>query len=88
MLGTHCIPSMAPTYNSECITICNEVVIRDTRNSTSTNLVTLPYATLVDIFKNPLAYRAPFIWNALPDKCVTLSGLNIALKAHVLNVLL
>ena len=37
-----CIRGMAPIYISDCITICNEVVIRDTRNSTSTNLVTLP----------------------------------------------
>ena len=45
-----CIRGMAPTYISDCITICNDVAIRDTRNSTSTNLVTLPYASL-DIFK-------------------------------------
>ena len=83
-----CIHGMAPTYTSDCITICNEVAVRDTRNSTSINLVTLPYATL-DIFKNSFAYKGPFIWNALPDnirKCVTLSGFKIALKAHVLNV--
>ena len=70
----------------------NEVAIRDTLNySTSTNLVTLMYATL-DMFKNSFAYSGLFIsflWNALPDnirKCVTLSGLEIAIKAHVLNV--
>ena len=56
-----CIRGMAPTYISDCITICNGVAIRDIRNSTSTNLVTLPYATL-DIFKNSFAYRGPFIW--------------------------
>ena len=55
---------MAPTYISDCITICNEIAIRDTRNSTSTNLVRLPYASL-DIFKNSFAYRGTFIWNAL-----------------------
>ena len=73
---------MAPTYISDCITICNEVAIRDTRNSTSTNLVTLPYFS-VDIFKNSFAYRGPFIWNALPNnirKCVTLFCFKIALK--------
>ena len=83
-----CIRGMAPTYISDCITICNEVAIRDPRNLTLINLVTLPYATL-DIFKNSFAYRGPFIWNALPDnirKCVTLSGFKTALKAHVLNV--
>ena len=37
-----CIRGMAPTYISDCITICNEVAVRDTRNSTSANLVTLP----------------------------------------------
>ena len=61
-----CIRGMAPTYISVCITICNEVAISDTRNSTSTTLVTIPYASL-DIFKNSFAYRlrGPFIWNAL-----------------------
>ena len=44
-----CIRVMAPTYISDCITICNEVAVRDTRNSTSANLLTLPYASL-DIF--------------------------------------
>ena len=78
---------MAPTYISDCITICKEVAIRDTRKSTSTNLVTLPYASL-DIFKNSFAYRGPFIWNALPNnirKCVTLPCFKLALKVHVLN---
>ena len=82
-----CIRGMAPTYISDCITICNEVAITDTRNSTSTNLVTLPYASL-DSFKISFAYRRPFIWNALPHnirKCVTLSCFKKALKAHVLN---
>ena len=37
-----CIRVMAPTYISDCITICNEVAVRDTRNSTSANLLTLP----------------------------------------------
>ena len=46
-----CIRGKAPTYISDCITIGNEVAIRDTINSTSTNLVTLPYAS-VDVFKN------------------------------------
>ena len=45
-----CIRGMAPTYMSDCIPICNEVAVRDTRNSTSANLVTLPYASM-DIFK-------------------------------------
>ena len=81
------IRGMAHTYISNCITIGNEVAIRDTRNSTSTNLVTLPCASL-DIFKNSFAYRGPFMCNALPNnirKCVTLSCFKIALKAHVLN---
>ena len=83
-----CIRGMAPTYISDSITICNEVAIMDTRNSTLTNLVTLPYASL-GIFKNSFAHRGPFIWNALPHnirKCVTLSCFKIALKDHVLNV--
>ena len=41
-----CIRGMAPTYISDCNTICNEVAVRDTRNSTSANLVTLPYARI------------------------------------------
>ena len=70
------------------ITICNEVAVRDTRNSTSANLLTLPYASL-DIFKNSLAYRGQFIWNDLPHdirKCATLSCFKTALKAYILNV--
>ena len=42
-------------------------------------------------FKNSFAYRGPFIWNELPDnirKCVTLFGFKIALKAHVLNLMI
>ena len=83
-----CIHGMAPTYISDCITICNEVAVRDTRYSTSANLLTLPYASL-DIFKNSFAYRGPFIWNDLPHdirKCATLSCFKTALKAHILNV--
>ena len=83
-----CIRGMAPTYISDCITICNEVAVRDTRTSTSANLLTLPYASL-DIFKNSFAYRGPFIWNDLPHdirKCATLSCFKTALKAHILNV--
>ena len=37
-----CIRGMAPIYISDCITIGNEVAVRDARNSTSTNLATLP----------------------------------------------
>ena len=51
------IRGMAPTYISDCITICNEVAVRDTRNSTSANLLSLPYASL-DILKNSFAYEA------------------------------
>ena len=83
-----CIRGMASTYISLCVAICNEVAIRDTRNATSTNLVTLPYASL-DIFKNSFAYRGPFTWNALHHNirnCVALSCFKIALKDNVLNV--
>ena len=41
-----CIRGMAPTCIYDCIIICNEVAVRDTRNSTSAILVTLPYASL------------------------------------------
>ena len=77
-----------PIYISDRITICNEVAVRDTRNSTSANLLTLPYASL-DILKNSFAYRGPFIWNALSHdirKCATLSCFKTALEAHILNV--
>ena len=82
------ICGMAPTYISDCFTICNEVAIRDTRNATSTNLVTLPYAILC-ISRNSFAYRGSFIWIVLPDnirKYGTLSGFKRAIKVHVLNV--
>ena len=79
-----CIRGMAPTYISDCITICNEVAIRDTTNSTSTNIVMLPYYQSGYFQKNSFAYRSPFTWNALPSnitKCVTLSCFKIARKA-------
>ena len=36
-------PFCVADYLPDCITICNEVAVRDTRNSTSANLLTLPY---------------------------------------------
>ena len=85
-----CIRGMAPTYISDCITICNEVAVRDSRNSTSANLLTLPYGSL-DILKNSFAYRGPFIWNALPHdirKCATLSCFKTARKAHYIKCMI
>ena len=82
-----CIRGMASTYNSDCITICKEVTIRDTINSTSTNLVTLPYASL-DILNNSLAYiHMECTTEQYSRMCPSLLFLlsPIALKAQVLN---
>ena len=46
-----CIHGMSPFYLSDCITMCNEVVVIHTRASTSNNILMAPYAPL-DIFKN------------------------------------
>ena len=60
-----CIHGMAPTYISDCITICNEVAVRDTRNSTSANLLTLPYASLnilrIHLHTEGHLYGMPFL---------------------------
>ena len=59
-----CIRGMAPTYISDCITICNEVAVRDTRNSTSANLLTLPYASLdlrIHLRAEAHLYGMPFL---------------------------
>ena len=64
---------MAPLYLSDCITMNDEVVIRDTRASTSTNILMTPHAPLET-------------WNALPEsirKCATLNSFKKALRAHV-----
>ena len=80
-----CLHGMAPPYLCDCITMNDEVVIRDTRASTSTNILMTPHAPL-DIFKNSLSYRGPLTWNALPEsirKCATLNSFKKALRAHV-----
>ena len=72
-----CIHGMAPLYLSDCITMNDEVVIRDTRASTSTNILMTPHAPL-EIFKNSFSHRGPLTWNALPEsirKCATLKGM-------------
>ena len=80
-----CLHGMAPLYLSDCITMNDEVVIRDTRASTSTNILMTPHAPL-EIFKNSFSYRGPLTWNALPEsirKCATLNSFKKALRAHV-----
>ena len=69
-----CIHGMSPSYLSDCITMYNEIAVRDTRASTSSNLVIVPHATLA-LFENYFAFRGPAIWNALPEhirKCSNL----------------
>ena len=41
-----CIHGMSPSYLSDCITMYNEIAVRDTRASTSSNLVTVPHAPI------------------------------------------
>ena len=52
-----CIHEMSPSYLSDCITIYNEIAVRDTRASTFSNLVTVSHAPLA-LFENSFAYRA------------------------------
>ena len=61
-----CIHGMSPSYLSDSITMYNEIAVRDTTASTSSNLVIVPHAPLA-LFENSFAYRGPVIWNALPD---------------------
>ena len=51
-----CIHGMSPSYLSDCITMYNEIAVRDTRASTSANLVSVPHAPLT-LFENYFAYR-------------------------------
>ena len=44
----------------------NEISLRDTRASTSSNLVIVPHAHLA-LFENSFAYRGIAIGNALPE---------------------
>ena len=82
-----CIHGMSPLYLSDCITMYNEIAVRDTRASTSSNLVTVPHAPLA-LFENYFAYRGPVIWNALPEhvrKCDSQYTFKKALRAHVMT---
>ena len=82
-----CIHGMSPSYLSDCITMYNEIAIRDTRASTSSNLVTVPHAPLA-LFENSFAYRGPVIWNALPEHVRHYKNLHTfkkALRAHVMT---
>ena len=42
-----CIHGMSPSYLSDCITMYNEIAVRDTRASTSSNLVIVPRRLLL-----------------------------------------
>ena len=82
-----CIHGMSPSYLSDCITMYNEIAAKDTRASTSSNLVSVPHAPLA-LFENSFAYRGPVIWNALPEhvrKYNTLHTFKKALRAHVMT---
>ena len=59
-----CIHGMSPSYLSDCITMYIEISVRDTRASTSSNLVIVPHVPLV-LFENSFAYRGTAMWNAL-----------------------
>ena len=78
---------MPPSYLSDCITMCTEISVRDTRASTSSNLVIVLHAPLA-LFENTFAYRGPVILNALPEhirKCNNLHTFKKALRAHVMT---
>ncbi len=81
------IHGMSPSYLSDCITMHTEIAVRDTRASTSSNLVTVPHAPLA-LFENSFAYRGPVIWNALPEhvrKSNNLHTFKKALRARVMT---
>ena len=82
-----CIHGMSPSYLSDCITMYNEIAVRDTRAYTSSNLVSVPHAPLA-LFVNYFAYRGPVIWNALPEHVRQYNNLHTfkkALRAHVMT---
>ena len=81
-----CIHGMSPSYLSDCITMYNEIAVRDTRASTSSNLATVPHAPLA-LFENSFAYRGPVIWNALPEHVRTCNNLYTFKKALRANVM-
>ena len=82
-----CIHGMSPSYLSDCITMYNEIAVRDTRASTSSYLVSVPHAPLA-LFENSFAYTGPVIWNALPEhvrKYTNLHTFKKDLRAHVMS---
>ena len=85
--GIDIVKNLSPSYLSDCVNMSNEKAVRDTRASTSSNLVTVPHAPLA-LFENYFAYRGPVIWNALPEhvrKCNSLYTFKKALRAHVMT---
>ena len=73
-----CLHGMAPLYLPNCITMNDEVVIRDTRASTSTNILMTPIA--------PLEICKALSRGTLPEsirKCATLNSFKKALRPHV-----
>ena len=81
------IHGMSPSYISDCITMYNEIAVRDTRASTSSNLVTVLHAPLA-VFENYFALRGPVIWNALPEharNCNSIYTFKKSLRAHVMT---
>ena len=82
-----CIHGRSPSYLSDCITMYNEIAVRDTRASTSSNLVIVSQAHLA-LFQNSFAYRGIVIWNALPEHVRKYNNLHTfkkALRAHVMT---
>ena len=78
-----CIHGMSPSYLSDCMTMYDEIAVRDTRESTSSNLVTVPHALLA-LFGNYFAYRGPAILPEHIRKCNNLHTFKKALRAHVM----
>ena len=79
-----CIRGISPSYLSDCITMYNAIAVRDTRATTSSNLVIVPLAPLA-LFENSFAYRGPAIGNALPEhirKCNNLHAFKKAMRAQ------
>ena len=71
-----CIHVMSPSYLSDCITMYNEIAVRDTRAPTSSNLVTVPHA--------PLALFETCSLSAMPFSLSVMSLSNLCLGASLL----
>ena len=77
---------MSPSYLSDCITMYNEIAVRDTRASTSSNLVIVPHAHL---FSRILSHIEALLYGMhclnILESAIIYIRFKKALRAHVMT---